>query len=254
MRPGPLRRALVVVGCGALALTASACQSTESESAKVAREGGAAEVASSLKLGAVDRSVRFSHVTLVSGGGRTAIAVKLTSTSSRTQGEVPLLVKATGDGGKVLYSNATGAEPLLQRVTLLRAHTSIWWVDDEVLTSSKVSNATVTVGTGERSHADRRSAALSATVTHVAGQSGASTVSALLTNRTGRAQSGVPVFAVALRGAKVVAAGRSVVASAPARDADTTSFDIPLVGDATGAKIVLTALPPSAAAAGGGLK
>jgi hypothetical protein len=253
MRPGLLRRALVVVGCGALAVTVSACESTESESAKIAREAGAAEVVSSLKLGAVDRNVRVSDVTPLSGGGRRAIAVKLTTTSSHAQREVPLLVQETGDGGKVLYSNATGAEPLLQRITLLRARASTWWVDDEVLTSGKATGATVTVGTGKRSRADARSTALSATSSHVAGQSGSSTVSALLNNHTGRAQSGVPVFAVALRGDKVVAAGRAVVASVPAHG-DPTSLDIPLVGDATGAKVVLTVLPPSKVAAGGGLK
>ncbi len=253
MRPGLLRRALVVVGCGVLAVTVSACESTESESAKIGRQAGASEAASSLKLGGVDRSVRVSNVTPLSGAGRTAIAVKLTSSSSRGKREVPLLVKATGDGDKLLYSNATGAEPLLQRVTLLRAHASTWWVDDEVLTSGKVTAATVTVGTGKRSPADARSAALSATASHVSGQADSSTVSALLNNRTGRAQSGVPIFAVALRGDKVVAAGRAVVASVPAHG-QATSVDIPLVGDATGAKIVLTALPPSAAASGGGLK
>ena len=195
----------------------------------------------------------MSNVTPLSGGGRTAIAVKLTSSSSRSKSEVPLLVKATGDGGKVLYSNATGAEPLLQRVTLLRAHASTWWVDDQVLTSGKATGATVTVGTGKRSHADARSTPRSAQSHRVAGQSGSSTVSALLSNHTGKAQSGVPIFAVALRGEKVVAAGRAVAASVPAHG-EATSLDIPLVGDASGAKIVLTALPPSQAAAGGGLK
>ncbi|MHB8235463.1 MAG: hypothetical protein ACYDHT_12510 [Solirubrobacteraceae bacterium] len=229
----------------------SACESTESESAKIGREAGASETASSLNIGAVDREVRVSNVTLLSGAGRTALAVKLTSSSSRSKREVPLLVKATGDGGKVLYTNATGAEPLLQRVTLLRAHASTWWVDDEVLTSGKATSATVAVGTGKSSHADARSTALSATTSPLTGQSGS--ISALLTNHTGRAQSGVPVFAVALRGEKVVAAGRAVAASVPAHG-QATSLDIPLVGDASGAKIVLTALPPSQTAAGGGLK
>lgn len=242
-----------MVGCGALAVTVSACESTESESAKIGREAGASETASSLKIGAVDREVRASNVTLLSGAGRTALAVKLTSTSSRSKREVPLLVKATAAGGKVLYTNATGAEPLLQRVTLLRAHASTWWVDDEVLTSGKATGATVAVGTGKRSHADAPSAALSATTSPLARQSGSGTISALLTNHTGKAQSGVPVFAVALRGEKVVAAGRAVAASLPAHG-EATSLDIPLVGDASGAKIVLTALPPSQAAAGGGLK
>ena len=61
------------------------------------------------------------------------------------------------------------------------------------------------------------------------------------------------MFAVALRAGRVVAAGRAIVASAPAQASAQVSFVVPLVGDATGAKIELTALP-AAVAAGGGLK
>jgi hypothetical protein len=252
MRPGVLRQALVVVGCGALAVTASACESTQSESAKIAREGGAAQVASTLRLGAVNRDVRASDVTLLSGGGRQAVAVKLTSTSSRTQREVPLLVKVTGAGGKVVYSNASGAEALLSHVTLLRPHSTAWWVDDEVLATGAASSAKVSVGTGHGSPRATRSGALSANVTGVSAQGSATTVSGVVANHTGQAQSGVPVFAMAVRGGKVVAAGRAVVASLPAH-AGAATFDLPLIGDATGAKIELSALP-GAAAAGGGLK
>ena len=49
----------------------------------------------------------------------------------------------------------------------------------------------------------------------------------------------MPVYAVALRGGKVVAAGRAVVASVAAHGGAPAAFDIPLVGDATGAKLVL---------------
>jgi hypothetical protein len=250
MRPGVLRRALVVLGCGALAVTASACESTQSESAKIAREGGAAQVASTLKLGAVNRDVRVSDVTLVSGAGRRAVAVKLTSTSSRAQREVPLLVSVTGARGKVVYSNATGAETLLSHVTLLPPHASAWWVDDEVLTSAAATAAKVRVGTGQRPGRDAR-ATLSAKTTHVAAQSGATTLSGVVVNHTAKAQSGVPVFAVAVRGGKVVAAGRAVVASVAANASAPASFDLPLIGDAAGAKIELTALAGAASASGG---
>ncbi len=253
MRPGVLKRALVVVGCGALAVTASACESTESESAKIGRQAGAAEVAGSLKLGKIDRGVRVSDVTPLSGGGRKAIAVKLTQGSSRTQREVPLLVQELGAGAKVVYSNATGSETLLQRITLLPARKSIWWVDDEVLTSQSASSAQVTVGTGQSVASSTRAGALSATPTGVTGQAGSNSVGAELVNHTGKLQSNAPVFAVALRGTKIVAAGRAVVASLPAHGA-AASLDIPLVGDATGAKIELTALPGPSASAGGGLK
>jgi hypothetical protein len=253
MRPGVLKQALVVVGCGVLAVTASACESTESESAKIGRKAGAAEVASSLKLGKIDRDVRVSDVTPLSAGGRKAIAVKLTQSSSRTQREVPLLVQETGAGGKVVYSNATGAETLLQRVTLLPARKSIWWVDDEVLTSQSASSAQVTIGTGRRVSSNTRAGALSATSTGITGQAGSNSVGGELANHTGKAQNSAPVFAVALRGGKIVAAGRAVVATLPAHGAPVP-FNIPLVGNATGATIELTALPGPVASTSGGLK
>ena len=83
MRPGVVRRALVVAACGALTMTLSACQSTEQESAKIGREGQQQAAApAALKLGAANRSVHVSDVTLLSSGGRTAVAARLTSTAA----------------------------------------------------------------------------------------------------------------------------------------------------------------------------
>ena len=124
-----------------------------------------------------------------------------------------------------------------------------------VLTSGATTAAKVSVGTGRSVRPDARSTSLSANTTQVAAQAGTTTVSGVVANHTGKAQSSVPVFAVALRGGKVVAAGRAVVASVPVDVSPPASFDVPLVGDATGAKIELTALPGAGAgAAGGGLK
>jgi hypothetical protein len=249
MRPGVLKRALVVVGCGALAATASACESTESESAKIAREGApAAAGAGVLKLGAGNRGVRASDATLLSSGGRTAVAVKLTTTSSRAQRDVPLLVDVTGKGGKVVYTNGTGGvEAALQRIALLRAHASVWWVDDQVLASQPGTAVKVRVGTGTSARAPAPAPALTTRATHVGEQSGLSTLSGELVNGSARAQSKVPVFAVALRAGKVVAAGRAVVASLAAHRGATAPFQIFLVGNAAGAKLELTAAPAAGA-------
>jgi hypothetical protein len=251
MRPGVLKRALVVVGCGALALTASACQSTESESAKIAREGGpAAAGPSALKLGAANRGVRVSDATLLSSGGRTAVAVKLTMTSSRPQRDVPLLVDVTGKGGKVVYTNGTGGvEAALQRIALLRPHASVWWVDDQVLTSQPGTAVQVRVGTGTSAHTSLAAPLLTTRSTHVGEQSGLSTLSGELVNSSSHAQSKVPVFAVALRAGKVVAAGRAVVGSLAGHRGASAPFQIFLVGSPAGAKLELTAVP---APAGGG--
>jgi hypothetical protein len=244
MRPGVLKRALVVVGCGALAVTASACESTESESAKIAREGGpAAAGPSALKLGAANRGVRASDVTLLSSSGRTAVAVKLTATSRRTQHNVPLLVNVTGAGGKLLYTNGTGGvEAALQRVALLRPHESAWWVDDQVLVAQKAGAVKVRIGTGTRPRS-RTMPVLSAKTQHVGEQSGLSTLSGELVNGSSKAQAKVTVFAVALRGGSVVAAGRAVVESLPGRRGASVPFQIFLVGNPARAKFELTAEP-----------
>jgi hypothetical protein len=248
MRPGVLKRALVVVGCGALAVTASACESTESESAKIAREGGpAAAGPSALKLGAANRGVRTSDVTLLSSGGRTAVAVKLTATSPRAQSNVPLLVNVTGAGGKVLYTNGTGGvEASLQRIALLRPHVGEWWVDDQVLTAQPGRAVSVHVGTGKSVRSRAAKSVLTAKVKHVGEQSGLSALSGELVNGSSTAQNKVPVFAVALRGGKVVAAGRAVVGSLPGRRGASAPFQIFLVGNPAGAKFELTAVPAAA--------
>ena len=248
MRPEVLKRALVVVGCGAIAVTASACESTEQESAKIAREGApAAAGPRALTLGAINHGARASDVTLLSSGGRTAVAVKLTATTPRPQLDVPLLVDVTGAGGKVVYTNGTGGvEAALQRIALLRPHSSEWWVDDQVLVAQAGSDVKVRVGTGRSPRAAGAAPVLIAKSTHVGEQAGLSVLSGELVNGSDKAQGKVPVFAVALRGGNVVAAGRAVVGSLPGRLGAAASFQIFLVGDPAGATFQLTAVPAAA--------
>jgi hypothetical protein len=244
MRPGPLRRALVVVGCGLLTVTLSACESTEQESAKIARE--ATKLAAgpgTLKLGAANRGVRVSDVTLLNSGGRTAVAARLTATSGRAQTDLPVLVTVTASNGKVLYSNDTGGlEASLQRVALLRPGQSVWWVDDQVLTSQTASGVKVRVGTGSNARQTPQGS-LATNGAQVSQQNGLAVIDGRLLSGSARAQSRVPVFAVALRAGRVVAAGRAVVGSLPAHA--TATFQVFPVGSPAGGTLELSAVPAS---------
>ncbi|HEX4482261.1 MAG TPA: hypothetical protein VH081_00615 [Solirubrobacteraceae bacterium] len=243
MWPGVLKRALVVVACGALTVALAACESTESESAKIEREASKSREAEpgALKLGAINKSVRVSDATLLSAGARKAVAVKLTSTSARDQRQLPVLVEVTAAGGKIAYTNQIGVEPALQHISQLGSHASAWWVDDQVLVNQTTRAVRVRVGTGKRpSH--RASPLLSAKLAHVGGAAGASSVSGVLVNHSRVAQKHVPVFVVALRGGKVVAAGRALVASLAGREGASAPFQVTLVGSTAGAKIELTAV------------
>ncbi len=233
-----------MAGCGLLSISAAACQSTEQESAKIAAQARAAPAAgAALKLGKTNHSVRVSQVTLLSDAGRLAVAAKLTNTSSRAQLNVPLLVNVTGKGGKLLYSNeAAGVEASLQRIALLRAHQSAWWVDDQVLTSQPALAAKLRVGSGSKAGAG----ALAELATSAGGsvrEGGVSTLSASLVNRSSSGQSKVPVSGVAVRGGRVVAAGRAVVGAVPARQGASVAFQMVFVGNPAGAKIELSPIP-----------
>jgi hypothetical protein len=236
-----MRRLVVVAGCGALSVTATACESTEQESAKLDSQDHL-KVASEgkLKLGAPNHSVRVSEVTLLSGGGRTAVAVRLTSTSSAAQLNVPLRVSVAGAGGKELYSNdAGGLEPSLQHVSVLPPNRSEWWVDDQVLTSGTPTAAQVSVGTGAVARPGS-TRALSASGVQLSQQSGISVVNGNVINHSSRTQNKVPVFAVAVRAGKVTAAGRAVVETLPGGSTVPVPFQIFLVGNPAGATLQLT--------------
>ncbi len=229
-------------------MTLPACASTQQESEKIGREGRQLSTGpSALKLGAVNHSVRVSDVTLLSSAGRTAVAAKLTGTATRPQLDLPVLVEVTGAHGKVLYSNETGGlEASLQRLALLRPGQGEWWVDDQVLTSQSATGVKVTVGTGSSPRASSSLPPPSTTTPHVAEQGGVSVLSANLVNHSAKAQGKVPVFAVAVRGGRVVAAGRAMVGALSGHPGASVPFQIFLVGNPAGANIELTVVPTAA--------
>ncbi len=244
MRHGAVKRAFVVGICGLLTVTLAACESTQQESAKIGRAGaqlGAGPAA--LKLGAVNHTVRVSDVTILSSSGRTAVAAKLTSTARQAQVDVPVLLTVTGRGGKVLYSNeAAGVEASLQSIALLRPGQSAWWVDDQVLASQTASGVRVRVGTGPGASAVPATT-IGTSGVHTTEQAGLPALEGQLVNHSTRALTKVPVFAVAVRGGRVVAAGRAIVALLPGRAGASVPFQIFLVGNPSGASIELTAVP-----------
>ncbi len=242
-----MRRALAVAGCGVLTVGITACESTEQESAKLARENKQTVAGpASLKLGAVNHSVRVADVTLLSNAGRTAVAVRLTGTSTSAQLRVPLLVTVTGSGGKQLYSNDTGGlEPSLQRIGVLLPGRPEWWVDDQVLTSKTPTGAQVRVGTGT-SAAAAGIPALTTSGVALSSSAGSEVVNGGVVNRSSRTLNKVAVFAVYVRAGKVVAAGRAVIEQLPGGSTAPVPFEIFLVGNPAGGTLELTVVPTAA--------
>lgn len=240
---------LTLAALGALALTLSACESTESESAKLGREGAKLIAgAGTVGLGGANRAVHVGQVALVRGSGRTAAVVQLTNSGAGAQADVPVLIDVRSPKGASLYRNdIQGLEPSLQQMPLLPAHASGWWVDDQVLASGRLGSVKVRVGDAKGALA-RASAAGSSAGVKVSGTSLGNDVAGPylageVVNHTGFAQRNMPIFAVALRGGRVVAGGRALVPNLPVSAAKPTGFRIYLVGSPAGAHIELTPVP-----------
>ncbi len=242
-----MRRALAVAGCGVLTVGATACESTEQESSKLAREDKQAVVGpTSLKLGAVNHSVRVADVTLLRDAGRTAVAVRLTGTSAAPQLRVPVLVSVTGSDGKQLYSNtAGGLEPSLQRIGVLLPRHPEWWVDDQVLTSTTPTAAQVRVGSGTSSK-DGAIPTLATSGVALSSSSGSAVLNGGVVSHSSKTLDGIAVFAVYLRAGKVVAAGRALIEQLPGGSTAPVPFEIFLVGNPSGATLELTVVPTAA--------
>ncbi len=229
--------------CGALAITAAGCESTEQESSRIGREGERQAAASSgIVLGAPNHSVSVTQVTVVHGGGRAAVAARISSDAAYAQSALPLLLSVEGKAGRQLYSNAIpGLDPSLQHLGRLGARSATWWVDDQVLTSEAPSSVSLKVGSGRRASAN--AGALTAAGVRLAGSGAGETVAGEIVSGGGRMRRRVAVFAVALKNGRVVAAGRTIVRSLAGRSGARVPFSALLVGSAAGAKLEVDAVP-----------
>lgn len=242
--PPAARTLMALLGGGLLAVSVSACESTQEESARIGRQAKTVAAAQNLHVGAIDRSVRVSDVTLLQGSEKDAVAVHLTNTSGAAKQGAPLLLEVHDAGGKALYTNSTGGlEPALQRLPSLPAHATLWWVDDQVTLSGKPARVGVRVGSsGKASASAAGTGAISLSGVHVSQQNGLEVLSGVIANRSATPQGKVAVFAVGLAGGRVRAAGRAIVSSLAAH-ASGVPFQIFLVGNPAGTSIQATAVP-----------
>jgi hypothetical protein len=238
-----IRRATAVVVVLAGATGVTACESTADKSAQIAREGKkAVQDAGTL---AIRRStdLRVARAVVIRGtGGAVAAAVEVRNRGARAQRDVPVLIDVRDAKGGSLYKNdAVGLQPALQRLASVRAHKTSWWVNDQVTVASSPRSVMARVGA-----APPAAAVPDVTLkdVHFASDATGRYLTGTVVNPSKAILRNVPVFAVALRGARVVAAGRALVPKLPAAGArKPTHFRLFFVGDPRGARVALTVAP-----------
>jgi hypothetical protein len=234
----------------ALALTLTGCETSAEKSAKLEKLAKVQELQirrrrelaqSALSIARPSTRVRVLATAVLHSSEGAAAIVTLRNLSSTPQRGVPIQITVKNAGGASIYANdVPGLAVSLLRVPLLPAHGSTTWVDDQIPAAGNP--ASVTAKVGEGTPAPGTVPRLSVAGAHLTGESSSGAeVEGEVVNHSATAQQDVIVYALARRGARIVAAGRSVLAQVPGSGA-STHFQVYFIGDPTGGRLELNAV------------
>ena len=227
------------------AVCVTGCESTQARSARIARAGHGSAAAQTLREGPANSSVHVTQTTLVSASGAVAAVVRLHN-GGRSQANVPILVDARDASGRVVYRNdIQGLDPALQGISLLRAGADAYWVNDQVSATPPPRSLRVRVGRAQAAVTARPPRIVVDQVQEQR-ESGANVVTGRVATTSTAVQRNVAIYCVAVRGRRIVAAGRALV---PRVHGKPVGFNVYLVGNPKGARLVFTA-PPTVLAKG----
>jgi hypothetical protein len=187
-------------------------------------------------------SVRAVNVTLLRQGKRTAFIVTVTNHGDKAVSDLPILVGYRGAGGSGVYVNgAVGGDYFASHLPLVAPGASLRWV---VTTTRRIPTAakllaevgarpSVAVAGLQKSSDVAVSARAKAT---------GDVLSVAVRNDSGVTQYGLPLYAVADRGGRAVAAGSTSITELDGNA--TRTVHIRLLGSAgTGASVQVEAIP-----------
>jgi hypothetical protein len=215
----------------ALAVGAAGCESTQEKSAKLERVAKHERLAPrGVTVTKQSRDVRVLAAEVVQGKEGSAVVVRLRDTSSRPILAAPIAIAVRDAHGKTVYrNNAPGEDESLTKVSLQPGSETVW-IDDQVHGEGVPASATAEVGEG--SHPAGTPPKLSVEGLRAGGEGGAE---GSVKNESGKTQTNLVVFVLALKGGRIVAAGRAVLPEVPPGAND--SFQVYFVGDAAGARL-----------------
>jgi len=239
-----IARAAAFAGLVAVAAGLSACQSTQSRSAELEKEGATTLLADTgLKIEKRNEDVTVTSTDLLTDAYGSAVVVGLHNGSDRDLVDVPILIDVRDAKGKSVYRNdIPGIEHALAAAPYIPAGGDVEWVHDQVLATHKPKSVKVTVGASSESY-DGPLPDVEVSAPKLEGDpvSGIEATGKVV-NRTGEDQGRLLIYVVAHKGGKVVAAGRGAIEHLKA-GTKPLHYDVFFIGDPTGAQLELTSFP-----------
>ena len=238
-----MSRGLAISCCALLALLVAGCESSQDKSARLAKKGGKAFTAKGLDVKHENPDVKVTATTVLHDKNGAATVVVLHNSGPTFQANVPISIDVLGPDGKSVFKNdAPGLEPSLVAAPLIQPKGDFIWVNDQVTAAGVAKSVAAKVGRSPGRPPSGKPPQLVVSPPKVkndpvSGVEAAGTV----TNKSKVEQRQLIVYCVAIRGNKVVAAGRSGIARlVPGK---TKPYHVYFIGNPAGARLSLTAPP-----------
>ncbi len=238
-------RLLAFAGLALLAASGlTACQSTQSKSAQLEKEGADVLLSEEgLEIEKESEEVKVTETTLLTDRYGSAVVVELHNGSDQNLVHVPILIDVRDAKGKSLYRNdIPGIEPALASVPYIPAGGDVEWVNDQVLASGVPKSVKVKVGASTESYSGAiPDIEVSAPTLEGDPVSGIAATGEVV-NRTDKDQERLLLYAIGRKGGKVVAAGRGAIEHIKATT-KPLHYDIFFIGDPTGTDLEVSQFP-----------
>jgi hypothetical protein len=235
-----VRRAAFVL----LALALSGCQTTAQESAKLERVAkreereAARRAPRGLSISRRSTKIKLLSATVLHSSEGDAVVLELLNRSPTALRNVPLEISIEDAQGRSLYTNTTpGLSGALTSASLVPAHSRVGWIDDQIQARGVPVRVTATIGEGAT--LPGAIPKLSVQGLHLAEEGGNNPgLEGTVLNSSAVAQQELIVDALGRQGGRIVAAGRAVLAQAPAHGA--SHFQLFFIGQPRGAHLELS--------------
>ncbi len=235
-----------LIACLVLAATAlGACESSQTKSARLEKTGKNKAQLTTVSAGAANTAVKVVSTTVLSNddGGKAAV-LELQNNGPVDEVDVPLVITVKDAAGKPLYKNdIDGLQPSLQSMAYLPKGAKEYWVNDQVLAGSPPKSVDVEVGKA-KGEAPKDVPKITLGKPVLKSDTSGAYATAEIRNESKLTQIDLPIFAVALKGGKVVAAGRAIVEKLlPAPTKKPVFYKIFFIGNPKGATLQVHVAP-----------
>lgn len=233
---------LLALALAALAVVSlSACESTQSKSARLEEEGSKVLLdASGLKVTEENPDVKVLKATVIPEATEGAVVVEVENTSPRNLVDVPVSLEVFDAKGKRVYKNdAPGLEQALVAIPYIPANGRTTWVNDQILATGTPAKAKVRVGVSPSTFSGELP---EIEVSEPTLEAGGTIASGDVVNRTGSDQKRLLIYVVARRGGEVVAAGRAAFEHLKP-ETKALHYHVYFLGDPNGAELEMSDFP-----------